>query len=86
MSNTYIKFNDPGHGWLRVPLAELDALGIRNQISSYSYTKGDNAYLEEDCDYYMFDKAMKAAGREYTVIEQHTNNDSAIRNYRRMSA
>lgn len=80
----YTKFNDPGHGWLRVPLDELDTLGIRNKISSYSYTKGTNAYLEEDCDYSLFDQAMASAGRNYSVVEHHTNNNSCIRSYARM--
>ena len=48
MSKTYIFTEDPGHGWLRVPLAELEP--IKDQISSYSYINGNYAYLEEDCD------------------------------------
>jgi hypothetical protein len=41
---------DPGHGWLRVPLADIVALGLEDQLTPYSYIKGHYAYLEEDCD------------------------------------
>ena len=46
----YRFFNDPGHGWLEVPLKELQELGLVGKISAYSYRQGSNAYLEEDCD------------------------------------
>jgi hypothetical protein len=29
--------NDPGHGWLRVPLADIAGLGIEEEITSYSF-------------------------------------------------
>lgn len=45
---TYIFFTDPGHGWLRVPLTELEP--IKNKISACSYMNDKYAYLEEDCD------------------------------------
>lgn len=49
---TYTFHQDPGHGWLEVPRAELQALGIAHRISGYSYESRDGAtvYLEEDCD------------------------------------
>ena len=46
----YIFHEDPAHGWLEVPKAELAKLGIADKISHYSYMSGDKAYLEEDCD------------------------------------
>ena len=39
---------DPGHAWLRVPLADYAASGI--QASSSSYIDADYVYLEEDAD------------------------------------
>ncbi len=49
--STHLTFiNDPGHGWLKVPLADIAALGIETQITPYSYIEGAFAYLEEDCD------------------------------------
>ncbi|HFQ93776.1 MAG TPA: hypothetical protein ENK32_07185 [Anaerolineae bacterium] len=59
---------DPGHGWLRVPLADIAALGIEGDISEYSFIDGSFAYhsaalttcLEEDCDYAVFVAACDA--------------------------
>lgn len=54
--------SDPGHGWLRVPLADIAALGIEGEISAYSFIDGRFAYLEEDCDYGRFVNACQAQG------------------------
>ncbi|GAI27681.1 unnamed protein product, partial [marine sediment metagenome] len=43
-------YSDPSHGWLKVQRKELAELGIENEISVYSYQKGDAVYLEEDSD------------------------------------
>jgi hypothetical protein len=51
---------DPGHGWLRVPLADIAALRIEEDISPYSFIDGRYAYLEEDCDYTVFINACTA--------------------------
>lgn len=39
-------FEDPAHGWLRVPLALIGNF----KPSVYSYYNKTYAYLEEDCD------------------------------------
>ena len=57
---TYKLHTDPGHGWLAVRRKELAELGIADQISRYSYVKGETAYLEEDCDLRVFFDAYKA--------------------------
>lgn len=57
--------NDPGHGWLGVPLAELLELEIAHKISGYSYwnVASEIVWLEEDCDAGRFFEAKaKAAG------------------------
>lgn len=56
---TYTLHSDPGHGWLEVPIAELQELGIIGQITSFSYVSsdGETAYLEEDCDLSTFARA-----------------------------
>ena len=74
-------YEDPGHGWLAVPLLLLYELGIVDKISTYSYMRGLTAYLEEDCDYSVFAAAMNAAGREFTIRDKHTNRRSPIRSY-----
>lgn len=56
-----IKFwEDPGHGWLQVPMGLLNAMkkdGLK--ISGYSYRDKNYGYLEEDCDLAAFAKALK---------------------------
>lgn len=41
---------DPGHGWLQVPMDMIHKLGIASKITGYSYQDKTNVYLEEDCD------------------------------------
>ncbi len=55
----------PGHGWLRVPLVDIAALGLETVISSYSFIDGHFAYLEEDADGTVY----LAALRERTQVE-----------------
>ena len=70
---TYIWANDAGHEWLAVKQDELNALGIEQDISAYSYVKGGTVYLEGDCDAARFFDAYKAKfGREpQTKIGKH---------------
>jgi hypothetical protein len=76
-------YTDPGHGWAKVNKKVLRDLGIAEQISAYSYQRGDFAYLEEDCDLSRLMAAAQAAGitvklREYCSRER----SSKIRSYR----
>ena len=80
----YIFHEDPGHGWLEVTRAELVRLGILNQISHYSYQRGDKVYLEEDCDATLFVETKKALGEEMTFDDQYKEN-TPIRNYQPFS-
>ena len=82
----YIWYTDPGHGWLRVPLAELDRLGIRDKMSVYSYRSGGYAYLEEDCDALAFIDAKKARGEwpDGEIPETHTDSPSPVRGMDRL--
>ena len=79
----YMFFQDPGHGWVKVSLKELQKLGIADKISTYSYRRKDSVYLEEDCDLHTFDKAKRARGEGVELVERHTNRYSKIRNYNR---
>jgi len=68
MLRPYLCVNTPAHSWLRVPLSELDILGIRNNITQYSYEDDLYAYLEEDCDLTTFIKAKERKhGPEYDI-------------------
>ena len=46
-NKTYMFYEDPGHGWLAVPMDHLIALGVADKITGYSYLLGNTAYLED---------------------------------------
>ena len=73
--------HDAGHAWLRVPIALLKELKIRDEISECSYRRGPSAYLEEDCDAPRFVQAMKQAGREVVFKDVLDGDLSPIRSY-----
>jgi hypothetical protein len=76
----FIFYSDPGHGWLQVPRALLHDLGIEGKVSAYSYQRIDDVFLEEDCDYSLFAKAMKEAGIQFDVTEvNEARSDSWVR-------
>lgn len=75
-------YTDPGHGWLRVQRGDLQALGIEDKITPFSYQRGIFVYLEEDLDAGVYLVAAKEAGWVVSVKEQKpTNRSSTIRNY-----
>ena len=78
----YRMFSDPGHGWLRVPMADVVALGIAAAVSGYSYSRGRFAYLEEDRDALMFIHAYRReTGKDPVIGETSGNTSSVIRRY-----
>lgn len=83
MKRTLTLITDPGHGWLSVSLADLNALGIANKITSCSSITSTRAYLEEDCDAVIFLDAAKLAGWDITIKEGNGNANSyaACRNF-----
>jgi len=79
-------YQDPGHGWIKCNKSLLQRLGIAGDISSYSYMRGDCAYLEEDCD---AERLLAAAGRAGLVIQlipSYSQKSSKIRSYRQYQA
>jgi len=80
---TFDMYSDPGHGWLKVKRDLLTKLGINTQISSYSYQRHENVYLEEDCDMSTFIDAMKEIGVTVKYREKLTDKSSKIRSYNR---
>ena len=86
MKNEFYFYTDPGHGWLDVPRSLLHELGIAERVSRYSYQRGESVFLEEDCDYSLFRKAMMDAGREFTTADIHTDGNSFIRSLPRYEA
>ena len=79
-------FSDPGHGWLKVRRSVLAEFVDIKKVTSYSYAKNDDVYLEEDCDAPFFINALKKAGIEVVVSERHSYTRSRIRNYPRFAA
>jgi hypothetical protein len=60
MKPSYTFFEDPGHGWMEVPVEDLQELGVDlDTISDCSYHNNDVVYLEEDCDAGIFMEAYK---------------------------
>ena len=74
-------FTDPGHGWVSVKRKTLIDLGIENHISTYSYMRGNSAYLEEDCDLGLLYRACDSMGIDINLTTKHTNKRSPIRSY-----
>lgn len=77
---TYKAVMDAGHGWVKVPYTDLVALGIENDISSYSYMTQTSVWLEEDCDWSKFYDAYKAKFGEDMKYEVSNVDHSAVRN------
>jgi hypothetical protein len=48
MQSELIWISDPGHAWLRVPIGDYVASGIK--ASRFSLVDTEYVYLEEDCD------------------------------------
>lgn len=77
-----VMHSDPGHAWLAVKVSELEMLGIRHEISSFSYVKGKTVYLEEDCDAPKFVKAMREKGIEVEIKDGACRDRSPIRYFK----
>jgi len=80
-TKTFYAYADPGHAWVKVKIDYLKKLGIEKEISTYSYMRGDYAYLEEDCDLGLFVKTCRNIGIEPKFKEFHSNKSSKIRSY-----
>jgi len=74
-------YADPGHAWAKVNKDELIELGIADKISSFSYERGEYAYLEEDSDLSKYLEALRAKGMKWEFVENFTNQESRVRSY-----
>jgi hypothetical protein len=81
VKSKYQSYSDPGHGWLRVPVSELERLEIADKITHYSYQKGNNVFLEEDCDVATFLEAKRARNEKVEIQHISSNRQSRIRGY-----
>ena len=77
MNTTFVKHDDPGHGWLQVGLVDLKNVGTSiDDYSGYSYRKGNILFLEEDCDASKFVNAWKTKFGSYpNITYKHHNGD-----------
>lgn len=76
---------DDSHGWLSVKRKELVELGIENEISAFSYQRGQSVYLEEDCDAPVYIDAQKKNGVSVVIIEGKQSRRSPVRSYKTYS-
>lgn len=85
----YDVFQDPGHGWCRVPRKDIERFKIEEQISHYSYQHGEYVFLEEDRDFPIFITALTVHTRKKFTEFNHyfryhiSNRRSKIRSYER---
>jgi len=73
--------SDDNHGWLSVKKKELFDLGISQEISGWSYMKGQSVYLEEDADADIYIKAQRSIGVTVLIIRGKQYKTSPIRKY-----
>lgn len=82
MKKTFTKYEDPAHGWVKVPLELLKELGIEDQITGFSFMTFTDAYLEEDVDETTFVNAYKKKYGEFPKLNtRHANKESKCRSY-----
>lgn len=83
----YDFYSDPSHGWLKVSKEELKELGISTEITAYSYQRGKDVFLEEDCDASLFFKTKQEKQGITIKFRDHYAGErtSKIRNYDRYS-
>lgn len=81
MQNVFDVYNDPGHGWAKVPARVLTELGFAPwDFSGYSYVGRDCLFLEEDCDLGLFAaRYREVTGRDPVWREHHCEGRSRIR-------
>lgn len=80
---TVTVYSDPGHAWGKVKRMVLHNLGIANDITPYSYQRGEYVYLEEDCDLTTLCMALNQRNTRVKFVEKRTDRDSRIRSYER---
>lgn len=81
MKTTFDFYMDPGHGWAKVPRKLLSDLGIADKISSYSYQRENDVYLEEARDMHTFINAMRGKGVQCFFRDKIAKKSSKIRSY-----
>lgn len=75
--------SDPGHGWLHVKRAVAkQIMGKKfNQLTFFSYQRGQTIYLEEDQDANLFLECAKEKNIDIEISPKYTERYSQIRSY-----
>ena len=79
LSRTF--YSDSGHGWLRIPKADLKQFSLEQEITKYSYISQNFIYLEEDSDLTTYLLAVCKEGYTVDIIEEYQDGYSTIRNF-----
>lgn len=81
MKRTFTVYSDPGHAWIKVPEADIKAVGLKAaDFTRYSYIDKGHMFLEEDCDAGKFLDAFKRVhGVEPRQAVRHCNSQSRVR-------
>jgi hypothetical protein len=82
---TVTVYSDPSHAWAKVKRSVLTNLKIADKVSSFSYQRGDYAYLEEDADFPLLIAALQQHNTRIKCVEKHTDKESRVRSYERYS-
>ena len=77
MPKQYLFHADAGHGWLKVPKADMLPSKI-SRISRFSYQDESHFYLEEDCD-------AALAPQDHETIFKNDGDYSPVRNLPRVN-
>jgi hypothetical protein len=73
--------SDSQHGWMAVKRKTVQEIIGLNNVSCYSYQKGNTVYLEEDRDLTNFINAIREKGIELERRIAKHYESSPIRNY-----
>lgn len=71
MTLSFTYYQDPGHGWLRVPMSLIKKIGIESKISSYSFISGKSSYLEEDDDACIFLQRLRELKIDFVIKNKY---------------
>lgn len=74
--------NDAGHGWLECNRELIQSAGIEHEISDYSYQRGNDVYLEEDCDMPLLLNALRKRSIGVVVNDMYQD-ESPVRRFAR---
>jgi hypothetical protein len=77
----YRFLTDLSHGWLEVPIREVQELGIDSMLTNGSKVNQDAVYLEDVHDAQIFIRAQENHGQKLKIIPYHTS-QSEINHFR----